>query len=154
MTNPWEIQEQTNSPPRKAGRPKGVPNKSVLDKLIIDQFNSLYNDIEPSLTPEQKKYFKEAFNSREEFDPLVSIERLAKLFDIYAITVTVKGIKEQRASKEVAEIINQYRQICLNIEDIRRKREEVKDKDNDEGRMVDPTRKSTLGRFQGIHRES
>lgn len=137
---------------RGPGRPKGAPNKAITQKLVIEQFEELYDRVEPMLTPEQKKYYKEAFRGRGKFDSLQEAELFAKLMGVYCITIVTKALAMKTASKEVAENAGQYRQLLVNIEDMHRKREEWKVKTGERADMVDPTRQPELGGITNILR--
>lgn len=152
MTAPWDFPTDEEEPKRGRGRPKGSPNKTMTQKLLLDQFQDLYGRVEHMLSDDQKKYYKEAFNGKHQLDPLKEGELFTRLYGVYVITITTEALAQKRASKEVAENANQYRQMLKDIEEMNRKRQEVKNKNNESGTVVDPTRESSLARFEGIHR--
>lgn len=150
---PWDFPTEEARPRKSnAGRPKGVLNKTPEQKLFIQQVEGVYKDIEHMLTAGQRDYYKKAFAGRAEFDPIKDGELFVRLYSMYCINITTKKLKEGVASKEVADNVNQYRQFLKDIEDMNRKREELKVKTGERGDVVDPTRESSLGRFQDIHR--
>lgn len=148
---PSEVEDETPMPRRGPGRPKGVSNKTIDQKMLIEDFHSQYAVIESMLTPKQREYYKKVFQGQVEFDPVKDGELFISLLRSYVIKITAKAFKEGIPSKEVAENINVYRQFLVNLEDMNRKREETKVKSGEHGGLVDPTRESTLGRFKGIH---
>jgi len=138
---------------RGRGRPKGSTTKTMTQRLLHDQFEDLYTRVEPMLTEDQLKYYKEAFTGRRKYDALKELELLMRLYGVYCVTITTEQLAQKRASKEVADNVNQFRQGLKDIEEISRKREEARIKSGESGHLVDPTRESTLARFKSLHGE-
>jgi hypothetical protein len=158
MSNqPWDFPEEEETPKpsnRPAGRPKGSTNKTMTQRLLLEQFEDLYGRVEHMLSDDQKKYYREAFKGNQPLDPVKEGELFARLYGVYVIVITTEALAKKAASKEVAENANQYRQMLKDIEEMTRKRNEVKAKTNELTDVVDPTRESTLARFQKLHSES
>ena len=151
--NPFGLEEkQPIQPKRKAGRPQGARNKSYGVKMMLEKFEAVYKRIEDTLSEDQRKYYRDAFSGKTEFDPVKESELFMRLLSLYATTLITDGLNERRASKDIADTIAQFRMGLKDLEDMKRKREETKVKSGDDGRVVDPTRESALGRFENIHR--
>lgn len=164
MSNPWDfqneeeddelfVQEEQTPQKRKAGRPLNSKNKTVTQKLILEQFEDLYGRVESMLSDEQKKYYREAFRGNKEFDALSEAKLFARLYSVYVIKSTTEAIgSNEKPSKELAENVNQYRQILNNIEEMTVKRNVIAGKEDESRGLVDPLRESALGRFESIIR--
>lgn len=76
-----------------------------------------------------------------------------RLMSLYTTTIVTEALTQKVASKDVADVVAQYRMGLKDMEDMARKREEAKVKSGDSDRLVDPTRESSLARFEALHRK-
>ena len=136
----------------KGGRPPGSKNKGIGVKLMLDKFEQVYKRIEDTLSEEQKSYYRKAFSGNTEFDPVMESELFMRLLSLYAIALVTDGLENKLASKDIAEVVAQYRMGIKDLDEMKRKRREEEKERDDAGAMVDPTRESTLYRFASIHR--
>src|SRR6478752_9722725 len=142
-----------NDTTRKRGRPPGARNKATGFKEIMTKFEQVYARVENMLTPEQQKYYKNAFSGKSNFDPVKESELFLRLLGLYTTLLITEAIEKKQPSEAIAATAAQYRMGLKDVEDMQRKRDEIKAKTSDDERMVDPTRKSEMGLFENLHRE-
>lgn len=145
--------DNENPVPRKRGRPAGAKNKATGFKEILVKFEQVYARVENMLTPEQQKYYKNAFSGKSHFDPVKESELFLRLLGLYTTLLITEAIEKKQPSEAIAATAAQYRMGLKDVEEMQRKRDEIKAKDGNDERMVDPTRKPEMAFFENLHRE-
>lgn len=131
---------------KRRGRPPKLPpaQKSALE---------LFDRVKPLLTPDLREYLEDTLNGDGELDAVNEMQLLLKQLSVYVNSVIGWAQEDGVISKDVAAIIAEFRMAIRDHEEMRRKRIELDHKyDTNNKRVVDPTSKSTLARFEGIPR--
>ena len=149
-----DVQPDTGNlviPKRKPGRPHGTKNRPKGEAgSLLDQVERVYKVIEHMLTDEQKTYYARAFKGKEPFDPMRHAEFFALLYSVYADGVLLEAIDAKLVSQDVALTLREYRMALKELDDMKRARAKEEAKEDEKGRLVDPTRKSALDRVEAI----
>lgn len=136
---------KTEGNPHGAGRPRGSRNKTPTQRFMLERFENLLKSVEHMLSEEQLKYYKTAFNGREELDPIKEMELLLRLHGVYTMTIITEATGAKKPSKEVSDNVAQQRMGFKDLYDMKRKKEEAEEKRSESQSMVDPTRQSEMG---------
>lgn len=164
MTDHWRSifgdEPEKPQPKNKGGRPRGSKNKTAEQKMMEGKLKTLFKRIEHMLDPEQRAYMQDVVNGRVKFDAIKEAELLIRYMSVYtsAILEGALGTEDEpvasvKASQDIAKVLAEYRMGIKDIEEMKRKREEMQMKSGENERMVDPTRESAMARFQSIHGE-
>lgn len=138
----------TNTAPymKKRGRPPGrlnTPKEGTQAASMADKVKKLFELVDHMLTPRQREYYKRAFSGKEEFDPLKHSEFFLLLLSVYTNDLVADAITGKEVSQDIAQTIREFRMGLKELNDMQMKRNEMERKQDDEGRMVDPTRQPT-----------
>jgi hypothetical protein len=151
----WTFDEDFQPPVKRGrGRPKGVRNKTPVQKAMICKIEKLYERVAHMFTAEQRQYYEKAFAGQMAFDPLKEAELFMRLFSIYVTEVMTEGIENKEVSQDVAQLVAQYRMGLKDISDMQLKREDMKAKHGNNNGVVDPTRQSSESHLDEIIRRA
>lgn len=117
-----------------------------------DAASKLYDRVKPLLPDDLREYMEGSLNGELEFDGLHEMELLLKTLSVYTNSVISWAQEDERVSRDVAAVIAEFRMAIRDHEEMRRRRVEMEHKYGDNERVVDPTRKPALARFEDIHR--
>ena len=141
--------------PKKAGRPVGVRNRTPEERMMQGKLETLFKRIEHMLDPEQRAYLQDVVKGKVKFDALKEAELLIRYISVYTSAILESALTDDgmptKASQDVAKVLAEYRMGIKDIEEMTRKREEMKLKTGENEQLVDATRKSPLARFESIH---
>ena len=142
-------------PGRGPGRPPGTKNKPTGEAGdILDSTKRMLKLIEHMLTPEQQEYYKRAFSGKEPFDPLKHAEFFMLLASVYTNDILVQAISEKMVAQDIAMTMREYRMGLKDMDDMLRARAKDKEKNDENSRLVDPTRKPELAFLEGVLAET
>lgn len=156
MTDWFRENNETPSAPvrNRSGRPKGRKNTTPEQKMMMGKLETLYKRIEHMLDPDQKKYLEDVVKGKIAVDPVKEAELLIRYLSVYTSATISEAMDSDPvgSAQDVAKLAGEYRMGIKDLEDMKRKREEMKLKQGEHDGLVDPTRKSTLAVFEGFHR--
>lgn len=136
---------------RGPGRPRGTPNRPKGQAgAMLDRVQNIYKVIEHLLTPEQQEYYRRAFAGKEPFDPLRHAEFFALLYGVYAGDILLEAITEKIVSQDIAQTLREYRMALKELNDMKAQRAKEEAKDDDNAKLVDPTREPSKSRLDQI----
>lgn len=141
MTNP-------NPPVFPAKRGPGRPPKRPPAQ---ESAAKLYERVRPLLPDDLRQYLEQSLNGDVELDGLSEMGILLRSLSIYVNSVISWAQEDSIISRDVAALIAEYRMGIKDHEEMKRKRTEMEHKYGDNGRVVDPTSKPALSRFEDIH---
>ena len=129
---------------RSPGRPPAVaPAQAAANKLI--------DDLRPVLPPDLIEYLEESLQGAEDSDSVKDMEILVNRLRVYVYSAIGWAQQDAKVTKDIATLIAELRMSIRDLEAMRVKRQEMEHKHGNEDRMVDPTRKPALDRFESFH---
>jgi hypothetical protein len=108
--------------------------------------------VAPFMGDEHREYLERIKAGNGEVDALLDLEMILRLVSLYSTQAVVWSLREGKVSKDIGAILGEARQSAVAVESMRVKRNEARAKVADDDGVVDPTRESTLGRFESIFR--
>lgn len=130
---------------RSRGRPPAVaPAQAAANKLI--------DDLRPVLPPDLVEYLEESLTGAEDSDSVKDMEILVNRLRVYVYSAIGWAQQDAKVTKDIATLIAELRMSIRDLEAMRVKRQEMDYKHGNEERVVDPTRKPALDRFESFHR--
>lgn len=130
---------------RPVGRPKGSPNITPGARQLKKITKDVYKDIEHTLTPEEKKYYKESREGKAPVDPIMEMGMGFKVFSLYVHAIMESGMAEEKHFRDFGALMGHFRGMLTDIESMKHKRAELERKNNDD---------NSNRRFQGQTRQS
>lgn len=154
MSSEPEYQDGMGSlkiPKRSPGRPRGSLNKPKGELATLsERVEKMFETIEHMLTPDQREYYKRAFNGKEPFDPMKHAEFFTLLYGVYANDILLEAIPNQLVSQDIAQTLREYRMALKELDDMKeRRRKEAEAKENN-GQLVDTTGESSKSHIDKV----
>lgn len=129
------------------------PSKAFSEPLGEENIIEIYDRVKHLMSEEHREYLDNIQRGEGKVDPVMELEMNLRLVSILSTQAVEWALRDGKVPKDVSSLLGEVRQSASAIEDIKRKREELRLKRGDDERVVDPTRESALARFQGIHTE-
>lgn len=129
-------------------RPPGRPPMQPPARLSAQK---LYDRVKPLLTPDLRDYLESTLNGDGDFDGMQEMELLLKQLSLYTNSVIGWAQEDGIVTRDVAAIIAEFRMAIKDHEQMRVKRMELDEKYGNSDRVVEPTRKPALARFEALH---
>lgn len=142
-TKQWGLSE-------KSQLAKGVKNYGALS---TENIADLYSTVGHLMSDEHRAYIERMLTGGSEVDALLDLEMTLRLVTLYATQAVKWSFENGTVTKDIGSILGEARQAAVAVETMRLKRNEAKVKSDDTDGMVDPTRESSVARFQNLHRE-
>jgi hypothetical protein len=149
----WDDEIDEAPAPRRTGRPKGVRNKTPEQRMLQNKLEDLYKRVEHMLDPETKTYLKAVIAGKVQIDPVKEAELLLRFMSLYTTAALTWALDRQEINQDLGKVIGEYRMGIKDLEDMKRKREELRLKMGENERLVDTTRKPAMARLEDIHRK-
>lgn len=138
--------ETTLTSKRSPGRPRmQSPAQTAATKLI--------DDLRPVLPADLIEYLEESLQGNEDSDSVKDMEILVNQLRVYVYKAIGWAQQDGKVTKDIATLIAELRMSIRDLEAMRVKRQEMEYKHGDDERLVDPTRKPALARFESFHRD-
>lgn len=131
---------------RGRGRPPGSGNKPT----ILKKYEAMYDRVKHMMTPDKRDYYEKVFAGKAEVDPLQLGEFFTLLMTLLATATVNDSIETKTVTQDSVQMVAQYRMLLKDVDDMRHRREEQKRKAKDNGKVVDPTRKSEMDSVEAI----
>lgn len=138
--------ETTLTSKRSPGRPRTQPAAQIAANKLID-------DLRPVLPADLIEYLEESLLGNEESDSVKDMEILVNRLRTYVYSAIGWAQRDSVVTKDIATLIAELRMSIRDLESMRVKRQEMDYKHGDTERVVDPTRKPALARFEDFHRD-
>lgn len=135
---------------RKRGRPKGSRNKPPETILTRDRLESLYNKVNPYLTPEQKRYTREILDGKREVDVHYEMQLLIRQLSIIFSEACIYFWNEKKVNRDLAMFADSLRQALKDLNEMNRQaaKEAEQNKEDDLVRITE--RGSALERLKAL----
>lgn len=122
----------------------------AIGPLDPEDIYEIFDMVAAFMSDEHREYLERIKSGNGTVDALLDLEMILRLMTIYAPQAVVWSLQEGKVSKEIGAILGEARQSAVAVENMRVKRNESAVKKDDADGMVDPTRKSTLDRFESL----
>jgi len=129
------------------------PSKAFSEPLGEENVIDIYDRVRHLMSEEHREYLDQIQRGDGKVDPVMELEMNLRLVSILSTQAVEWALRDGKVPKDVSSLLGEVRQSATAIEDIKRKREELRLKRGDNEQVVDPTRESTLARFQGLFGE-
>ena len=128
-----------------------LKNVEVYGPLDPENVAELYRTVAHLMSAEHRAYLEKMLNGEAPVDALLDLEMILRLVTIYATQAVKWSFEKGTVSKDIGSVLGEARQAAVAVETMRLKRQEAMKKNDDDESVVDPTRQSTLARFENLH---
>lgn len=128
-----------------------VKNVEVYGPLTPENVAELYSTVAHLMSEEHRAYLEKMMAGEAPVDALLDLEMMLRLVTIYATQAIKWSFEKGSVSKDIGSVLGEARQAAVAVENMRLKRQEAMKKNDDDDGVVDPTRESSLARFENLH---